>query len=209
VKIKYALILSTVLICSCQSNQEESPDNSALESATSESKSPEKASSENDNSQVLNDSLLDERVKLGFESAANAFMNSYRQEKFLEFAKYMHPAVVKAFGGPAAFAEQTQKGKSQDKQVYRKWECGPLEKFKTIRDDRGRITGWYCVVPIKRWLEGRPDHQFQMQWLGGQCLNAKDFHFIDITDGDKDLIYRIMPDMRFLLENLPVRGEND
>jgi len=38
--------------------------------------------------------------------------------------------------------------------------------------------------------------------LGGQSLDGKNFHFIDITDGDKGMIYRIMPDMRFLLENL-------
>jgi len=145
---------------------------------------------------------IDEKVRAGFESTAMAFMESYRDGKFSEFVQYMHPAVVKAYGGPYAFIDRLQKSKAKDPQQYRKWESGPLEAYTSVKDSKGRITGYYCVVPIKRWLVGTPDTEYQLQWLGGQSLDGKNFHFIDITDGDKGMIYRIMPDMRFLLENL-------
>ena len=160
--------------------------------------------SSNDSRQSLLDdgNEIDKKVREGFERTAKAFMESYRDGKFSEFVQYMHPAVVKAYGGPFAFIDRLQKSKAKDPQQYRKWESGPLEAYTSVKDSKGRITGYYCVVPIKRWLVGTPDTEFQLQWLGGQSLDGKNFHFIDITDGDKGMIYRIMPDMRFLLENL-------
>jgi len=160
--------------------------------------------SSNDSRQSLLDdgNEMDKKVREGFERTAKAFMESYRDGKFSEFVQYMHPAVVKAYGGPFAFIDRLQKSKAKDPQQYRKWESGPLEAYTSVKDSKGRITGYYCVVPIKRWLVGTPDTEFQLQWLGGQSLDGKNFHFIDITDGDKGMIYRIMPDMRFLLENL-------
>ena len=160
--------------------------------------------SSNDSRQSLLDdgNEMDKKVREGFERTAKAFMESYRDGKFSEFVQYMHPAVVKAYGGPFAFIDRLQKSKAKDPQQYRKWESGPLEAYTSVKDSKGRITGYYCVVPIKRWLVGTPDTEFQLQWLGGQSFDGKNFHFIDITDGDKGMIYRIMPDMRFLLENL-------
>ena len=160
--------------------------------------------SSNDSRQSLWDdgNEMDKKVREGFERTAKAFMESYRDGKFSEFVQYMHPAVVKAYGGPFAFIDRLQKSKAKDPQQYRKWESGPLEAYTSVKDSKGRITGYYCVVPIKRWLVGTPDTEFQLQWLGGQSLDGKNFHFIDITDGDKGMIYRIMPDMRFLLETL-------
>lgn len=141
-------------------------------------------------------------VRSGFENAAKAFMESYREKRFIEFSQYMHPTIIKVYGGKAAFIEQLKQNQAQDKQEYRRWESGPIEAFTAAKDDRGRITGWYAVIPIKRWLETAKDSEYQLQWLGGQSLDGKSFHFIDITEGDKGMIYRIMPDMRFLLENL-------
>ncbi len=165
--------------------------------------SPEKDSlnsAKTDNQKSAN--IQETEVEKGFELAAQAFMERYREGDFTEFVRYMHPAVVQVYGGNLAFIEQLKKSKAQDLNTYRKWKAGPLEAFTAVRDDRGRITGWYCVVPIKRWLKEAADGEYQLQWLGGQSLNGTDFHFIDITDGDKGMIYRIMPDMRYLLENL-------
>lgn len=199
------------LLFGCQPNTQNEGDEST---ATTQDKgsSPEMTSPEMDaderseSSFNTEDAKREAGIRQGFEAAAREFMNSYREDRYADFSKYMHPAVVKAYGGPEAFAEQIKKGKKMDTQRYRKWESGPLEAFRKVQDDRGRTTGWYCVVPIKRWLEGRPESEFQMQWLGGQSLDGTAFHFIDITDGDKGLIYRIMPDMRFLLENLDIQS---
>jgi len=174
----------------------------SMQSAVGEGISPEKNAVSSEGIQGTPADLSEKSARDGFERAAKAFMDSYREARFAEFVQYMHPAVVKAYGGDLAFIDQLKKSKAQDKQRYRRWESGPLEAFTAVRDPKGLVTGYYCVVPIKRWLEGTSEAEYQLQWLGGQSLDGKNFHFVDITDGDKGMIYRIMPDMRYLLENL-------
>ncbi len=145
---------------------------------------------------------IDEKVRAGFESTAMAFMEVIGMGNSVNLCNTCILQLSKPMEGPYAFIDRLQKSKAKDPQQYRKWESGPLEAYTSVKDSKGRITGYYCVVPIKRWLVGTPDTEYQLQWLGGQSLDGKNFHFIDITDGDKGMIYRIMPDMRFLLENL-------
>jgi hypothetical protein len=212
-KLEFLYILVLILVGACNSNSHTNEDLTA-DSALSEEQSAANRdiSPGNNQQQEAGGSVqgIEENseaaVRLGFEQAAKAFMESYRDGRFTEFVRYMHPAVVKAYGGPVPFIAQLKQTKNQDPQRYRKWETGQLEAFTAVRDDRGRVTGWYSVVPIKRWLEGAPDGEYQLQWLGGQSLDAKQFHFVDITDGDKGMIYRIMPDMRYLLESLDTKG---
>lgn len=210
-KVKFLCISLLILVgaCNSNSNADLSVDTGLSEeqSAANQDISPEKSQEQQASGSLQRtDENSEAAVRLGFEQAAKKFMESYRDGRFSEFVGYMHPAVVKAYGGPLPFIEQLKQAKSQDPQRYRKWETGPLEAYTAVRDDRGRITGYYSVVPIKRWLQGAPDGEYQLQWLGGQSLDAKQFHFVDITDGDKGMIYRIMPDMRYLLESLKSEG---
>lgn len=206
-KVEYLYIALFLLMGACNSNSQTNEDLSAdtglsqEQSAANKDISPEKIQEQDASGSLQSTEENSEAaVRLGFEQAAKEFMESYRDGRFTEFVRYMHPAVVKAYGGPLPFVEQLKQTKNQDPQRYRKWETGPVEAFTAVRDDRGRLTGYYSVVPIKRWLQGAPDGEYQLQWLGGQSLDAKRFHFVDITDGDKGMIYRIMPDMRYLLE---------
>lgn len=203
----YIYLLAFVAMTACNSNNDESAsagDAVQAEPQTSETEeiSPEKNLNDTGGSQRTAQFILERKAREGFERAARSFMESYRDGRFSEFVQFMHPAVVKAYGGSMAFIDQLKKSKAQDLQRYRRWESGPIEAFTAVRDDRGRVTGYYSVVPIKRWLVGTSDAEYQLQWLGGQSLDGKNFHFVDITDGDKGMIYRIMPDMRYLLENL-------
>lgn len=203
----YIYMLAFVAMAACNSNNKESDsaDNAAQaepQTAATEEISPEKNLNDTGGSPRTAQLNFEKQAREGFERAARSFMESYRDGRFSEFVEFMHPAVVKAYGGSMAFINQLKKSKAQDPQRYRRWESGPLEAFTAVRDDRGRVTGYYSVVPIKRWLVGTTDAEYQLQWLGGQSLDGKNFHFVDITDGDKGMIYRIMPDMRYLLENL-------
>lgn len=200
----YTLVILAIAACDSNNTTPTNADSTDTLEQSAEGKgiSPENNIDLSEGSQRTASDDLEQSVREGFEKAAKAFMDCYREARFAEFVQYMHPTVVKVYGGDLAFIDQLRKSKAQDKQRYRKWESGPLEAFTAVRDPKGLVTGYYCVVPIKRWLEGSSDSEYQLQWLGGQSLDGKKFHFVDITDGDKGMIYRIMPDMRYLLENL-------
>ncbi len=202
----YLYTLAIWALVACDSNKKISTNAAAADTLQQSTRG--KGTSPEENIDLSEGSLgtpsdnMEQRARDGFEKAAKAFMDCYREARFAEFVQYMHPTVVKVYGGDLAFIDQLKKSKAQDKQRYRKWESGPLEAFTAVRDPKGLVTGYYCVVPIKRWLEGSSESEYQLQWLGGQSLDGEKFHFVDITDGDKGMIYRIMPDMRYLLENL-------
>ena len=143
------------------------------------------------------------RIRRAFQISAKNFNDAFRRGNFDEFLNYLHPSIVAANGGRAAFKGRLQEiYNANDTALYRQTLIGPVSQMIGVRDPKGNLTGWYCTMPVRRWLKEAPDQEFQLQWLGGQTVNAgKNCYFIDITQIEKEKIYQIMPDFRFLLEN--------
>lgn len=143
------------------------------------------------------------RIRRAFQTSAKNFNDAFRQGNFDEFLNYLHPSIVAANGGRTAFKGRLQEiYNANDTAMYRQTLIGPVSQMIGVRDPKGNLTGWYCTMPVRRWLKGAPDQEFQLQWLGGQTVNGgKNCYFIDITQIEKEKIYQIMPDFRFLLEN--------
>ncbi len=143
------------------------------------------------------------RIRRAFQSSAKNFNEAFRNGNFDEFLNYLHPSIVAANGGRSSFKNRLKEiYNANDTARYRQTLIGPVSQMIGVRDPKGNLTGWYCTMPVRRWLKGAPEQEFQLQWLGGQTLNAgKNCYFIDITQIEKEKIYQIMPDFRYLLEN--------
>jgi len=143
------------------------------------------------------------RIRREFQISAKKFSEAFKAGDFDEFLNYLHPVIVNANGGRNEFKGRLSEIYiADDTAMYRKTMIGPVSQMIGVRDPKGNITGWYCTMPVRRWLKGSSDEKFQLQWLGGQTLNnGKNCYFVDITQIEKEKIYQIMPDFHYLLEN--------
>jgi len=141
-------------------------------------------------------------MEIIFEESATEFANSFREGDFKTFISYMHPTLVRAQGGNMEFEEKLKKMENPDEhKAFRKWEVGPVRAIKEVKDKSGKHSGWYCVIPVTRWLKNAPDSVAQQQWLAGQSLNqGRNCYFMDITGTEEQQAYQIMPDLRYLFE---------
>lgn len=141
------------------------------------------------------------RMRRAFQVAANEFTMGYDQGNWDAFLAHLHPSIIQANGGSTNFKQKLKEIKLQDTFKYERIVSGPVKSMMAMRDSRGNITGWYCLMPVRRWLKGRPESEFQLQWIAGQSLNnGKTVHFIDVTKVPKEKIAQIMPDLIPLLD---------
>ena len=142
-------------------------------------------------------------MEIIFEESATEFANSFREGDFKTFISYMHPTLVRAQGGTMEFEEKLKKMENPDElMAFRKWKVGPVRAIKEVKDKSGKHSGWYCVIPVTRWLKNAPDSVAQQQWLAGQSVNqGRNCYFMDITGTEEQQAYQIMPDLRYLFEN--------
>lgn len=194
-----ALFLGGCFLGGCSSDSKNGSD-SDTGSSSSVSPSQDTVIVEGD----LTASELDSfRIRRAFQSSAKNFSEAFLKGNFDEFLNYLHPVIIAANGGRNSFKGRLQQiYNANDTGLYRQTLIGPVSQMIGVRDPKGKITGWYCTMPVRRWLKGAPDQEFQLQWLGGQTLNnGKNCYFLDITQIEKEKIYQIMPDFRYLLEN--------
>lgn len=141
------------------------------------------------------------RIRRAFQVAANEFTMGYDQGNWDAFLAHLHPSITQANGGSTNFKQRLKEIKLQDTFKYERIVSGPVKSMMAMRDPKGNITGWYCLMPVRRWLKGRPESEFQLQWIAGQSLNnGKTVHFIDVTKVPKEKIAQIMPDLIPLLD---------
>ena len=142
-------------------------------------------------------------MEIIFEESATEFANSFREGDFKTFISYMHPTLVRAQGGNMEFEEKLEKMENPDElMAFRKWKVGPVRAIKEVKDKSGKHSGWYCIIPVTRWLKNAPDSVAQQQWLAGQSVNqGRNCYFMDITGTEEQQAYQIMPDLRYLFEN--------
>lgn len=194
-----ALFFGGCFLSGCSSDSKSGPDADSASSTTT--------SSSKDTVIVEGDLTANEldsfRIRRSFQTSAKNFNDAFQKGKFDDFLNYLHPAIIAANGGRMSFKSRLQEiYKADDTALYRQTLIGPVSQMIGVRDPKGNLTGWYCTMPVRRWLKGAPDEEFQLQWLGGQTLNqGKNCYFVDITQIEKEKIYQIMPDFRYLLEN--------
>ncbi len=141
------------------------------------------------------------RMRRAFQVAANKFTMGYDKGDWDAFLAHLHPSITNSNGGSTNFKQRLKEIKLQDTFKYERIVSGPVKSMMAMRDSKGNITGWYCLMPVRRWLKGRPESEFQLQWIAGQSLNnGKTVHFIDVTKVPKEKIAQIMPDLIPLLD---------
>ncbi len=141
------------------------------------------------------------RMRRAFQVAANEFTMGYDKGDWDAFLAHLHPSITNSNGGSTNFKQRLKEIKLQDTFKYERIVSGPVKSMMAMRDSKGNITGWYCLMPVRRWLKGRPESEFQLQWIAGQSLNnGKTVHFIDVTKVPKEKIAQIMPDLIPLLD---------
>jgi len=141
------------------------------------------------------------RMRRAFQVAANEFTMGYDKGDWDAFLAHLHPSITNSNGGSTNFKQRLKEIKLQDTFKYERIVSGPVKSMMAMRDSKGNITGWYCLMPVRRWLKGRPESEFQLQWIAGQSLNnGKTVHFIDVTKVPREKIAQIMPDLIPLLD---------
>jgi hypothetical protein len=141
------------------------------------------------------------RMRRAFQVAANEFTMGYDKGDWDAFLAHLHPSITNSNGGSTNFKQRLKEIKLQDTFKYERIVSGPVKSMMAMRDAKGNITGWYCLMPVRRWIKGRPETEFQLQWIAGQSLNnGKTVHFIDVTKVPKEKIAQIMPDLIPLLD---------
>jgi hypothetical protein len=141
------------------------------------------------------------RMRRAFQVSANEFTMGYDKGDWDAFLAHLHPSITNSNGGSTNFKQRLKEIKLQDTFKYERIVSGPVKSMMAMRDAKGNITGWYCLMPVRRWIKGRPETEFQLQWIAGQSLNnGKTVHFIDVTKVPKEKIAQIMPDLIPLLD---------
>lgn len=147
-------------------------------------------------------SLSVDSIKMcaAFQTAANEFTTGYKNKDAKIYVKYSHPAIVKMNGGMDKFIAKVSSNMKMDTFKLAKMITGPVKRVEPAVDPKGKVAGWYCLMPVRLWITNNPK-DFRVQWLAGQTLNmGRDIYFIDITGKPKEKIYQLIPDFHFVLD---------
>lgn len=199
-KAKYSIGLSLVILVffSCQNNAEHSENTEVKrDNDTVAVVDIQKI----DTSKMESFSVDSLKMCASFQTAANEFTTGYKLKNVAIYAKYLHPSIVNMNGGIEKFKQKLVSYVKQDTAQYRKMVTGPVKRVEAAIDPRGKVTGWYCLMPVQRWPLYGNKNEIKVQWLAGQSLDhGQHIYFIDITGIPKEKIYQIMPDFHFLLD---------
>lgn len=135
-----------------------------------------------------------------FQAAANEFTTGFKRKNADIYVKYMLPSLVKMSGGKEKFLKRMKSQFNSDTIKYSKMISGPVRRVEAAIDPKGNVTGWYCLMPVRSWVQGAKEDDCRLQWLAGQSLDGKTIYFFDITGIPKEMIYRVIPDFHFLLD---------
>ncbi len=198
-KFNYGIVLIS-LLAACQGNVKE---NDAIVPSDNRDKDTVEVVKINPNDTANMESFSVDSLKMcaAFQTAANEFTTGYKMKNVPIYAKYLHPSIVKMNGGIEAFKSKIKTYIYQDTMQFSKMITGPVKRVEAAIDPKGKVTGWYCLMPVRRWPMYGNKKEIKVQWLAGQSLDyGRNIYFIDITGVQKEKIYQIMPDYHFLLE---------
>ncbi|MBL7811611.1 MAG: hypothetical protein JNL57_05265 [Bacteroidetes bacterium] len=143
-------------------------------------------------------------ISIGFQRAVNAMSLAYRDGNLATYISYLHPSVVKIYGGKDSTLARMKRRDAVNPVKFTRILSGPAKKVEAALDKDGFAHGWYCLMPVRSYRMENGKEVMDIRWLGGQTLDrGKTCHFIDITNVPNNDIYHILPDMRFVLEEEP------
>ena len=200
-KIKFYLSIAIlVVLAACQGNGNENEE-VAIENNRDKDTVAVVKINPDDTANLESFSVDSLKMCVAFQTAANEFTTGYKMKNVPIYAKYLHPSIVKMNGGIDAFKSKIKTYIAQDTMQFSKMITGPLKRVEAAIDPKGNVTGWYCLMPVRRWPMFGNKREIKVQWLAGQSLDhGKNIYFIDITGVPKEKIYQIMPDYHFLME---------
>jgi len=196
-KLKFSWVAATMLFVACQGNKKE------VEAVT-DNRDKDTAVvldlNQIDTSRLASLSVDSLKMCAAFQTAANEFTTGYKNKDAKIYVKYSHPAIVKMNGGMDKFMAKVAPFLKLDTFKFAKMITGPLARVEAAIDPKGKVSGWYCLMPVRRWITNDPK-DFRVQWLAGQTLNmGKGIYFIDITGIPKEKIYQLLPDFHFVMD---------
>ena len=198
IKFRLGFIFISVL-AACQGNLKENEADAPIDNRDKDTFAVVQINP-NDTAKMESFSVDSLKMCVAFQIAANEFTTGYKMKNVPIYAKYLHPSIVKMNGGLESFKSKIKTYIAQDTIQFSKMITGPVKRVEAAIDPKGKVTGWYCLMPVRRWpLYTRKE--IKVQWLAGQSLDhGRNIYFIDITGVPKEKIYQIMPDYHFLME---------
>lgn len=154
--------------------------------------------------QAYYDSFTRDSLKMRekIQIAANAFTQSFMRNDYKTYASFLHPAIIQMNGGMEIMIQKLSTIMPMDSTKFTRILTGPIQNIHPALADAGSVTGWYALMPVRRWLPNTDKSKFQLQWLAVQALdNGKRIYFIDITQAPLEKVYQLMPDLRVVLGN--------
>lgn len=195
------LIIVLLFFGGCKSNTQESTDSdSSAVVKTDENSVPV----EHFKDQAYYDSFTRDSLKMRekIQIAANAFTQSFMRNDYKSYASFLHPAIIQMNGGMENMIQKLSTIMPMDTTKFTRILTGPIQNIHPALADEGSVTGWYALMPVRRWLPNTDKSKFQLQWLAVQALDGgKRIYFIDITQAPLEKVYQLMPDLRVVLGN--------
>lgn len=141
------------------------------------------------------------RMSIAFQLAANELSRSFKNHDVVAYCKFTSPTLVKMYGGMEKYSARVKESFDSDSVVFKKILSGPVKRVQAAIDNEGYEYGWYCLMPVRRIRVENGNEIVEEQWLGGQTLDkGKTIYFLDITGKTRDQILKVMPDLRFVLD---------
>jgi hypothetical protein len=142
------------------------------------------------------------RMVVAFQLAANHMSRALKEKNALQFARFAPPVQVQKSGGENNYLQMLLRAFKEDQGVVSKVVAGPIKRVAAALDDSGYVHGWYCLIPVRRFVSyGNGDMEVEMQWFGGQTLNdGKKCYFLNVTKIEREKILSLIPDLRFVLD---------
>jgi len=142
------------------------------------------------------------RLGVAFQYAANEMCRVLKQKNAAAYVKFTPPAVLTKYGGEKKFMASLNRFFQEETGEVDRIVAGPIKRVAASTDDQGYSHGWYCLMPVRRFIRSNTGEvAMEMQWFGGQTLDAgKHIYFLNVTKVPRDKILSLMPDLRFVLD---------
>jgi hypothetical protein len=141
------------------------------------------------------------KMLAAFQRAANRYSQAFLAKNAEVCAEYALPAMIKANGGIDKYKNKLNAYFARDPIVPDRVIAGPVERIGPKLDKEGYGHGWYCVMPVRRYITVEGKQMLDIQHMAGQTLDeGKHIYFIDITGMPWEKIEQVMPDIDFLVK---------
>lgn len=147
------------------------------------------------------DSVL---MRIKFQEEVNAMNRAFKNSDFNAFVEFMHPAIVKKQGKSTLIADLKEDRKCHP-MLFKSIISGPLIDVADVIDEKGRSSGWYCLLPHQTTIVQDGRDLRADGYLVGYSPDMKKCYFVDITRIPDEKVFYLMPDLKYIYERLPKR----